>query len=868
MAKRVEQKREIVNPDQRVIRLRPYNFIHVLNNNTNVARVESGPKTFVRQDHEQIVQSPTAMINIPPRSYCVVGNPCVFQDGNPVMLENGQVKLRHGELEIRSADKWPNPFPLYPGEFLQTEVTTLTVVKPGTALKLLAVRDFVDEGEPRQAGDEWLSVGPGTYYPHIAAKVVETFVAQVIKPNQALRLKAERSFVDRNKIKRRAGEEWLVREQGSYLPDVFEKVIGMVKARVLTEKRALHLHALHTFTDVYGKVRRAGQEWLVTDKDSQIHIPDINEEVVGDVPITTLTKQQYCVVLNPVDKDGNPQWGNRELRRGERIFFLQPGEQLEKGTAQDVIILGEEEALLLRAKQTFVETVVEGKDTKEVRHNPGEEWMIYGPCDYVPPVEIDVENMERRQKIPLDENEGIYVRNKRTGKVYTVSGQTYMLQSHEELWNKTLPEDVENLLAASVDKSKKSGKSSASGKRVLYKMITYRVPHNAAVQIYDYKKKVSRVVFGPDLVMLEPDEQFSIISLSGGDPKKPNAITTLALPLGPDFMNDRVDVETSDHARLRLKLSYNWRFEVDRDSPKKSLIFSVRDFVGDTCKAIASRVRGAVAAQSFDDFHKNSAQIIKAAVFGMDKNGVDVGTKLLFNANLLAVTNVDIQSVEPVEQRTRDALQKSVQLAIEISTNSQEALASHEAMREEQIAEGKLLRQKIKDQAQAEFERKSLVELKAQTAAVETTGQAKAEAIARSEASLIKGAAAVKQARLKAEASAIRADAKLKQIVMRQKQELENKKAVDELEIARKQEEARIEAAKFKSIIDAIGSDTIEAIARAGPEMQAKLLEGLGLQGFLVTDGSSPINLFNTASGLINNATVHHAPQEHKSDFD
>jgi len=394
------------------------------------------------------------------------------------------------------------------------------------------------------------------------------------------------------------------------------------------------------------------------------------------------------------------------------------------------------------------------------------------------------------------------------------------------------------------------------------------VPHNAAVQIYDYKKKVSRAVFGPDLVMLEPDEQFSIISLSGGDPKKPNAITTLALPLGPDFMNDVVVVETSDHARLRLKLSYNWRFEVDRekDQKQKSLIFSVRDFVGDTCKAIASRVRGAVAAQSFDDFHKNSASIIRAAVFGVDKNG-EIGNKLLFNANMLAVTNVDIQSVEPVEQRTRDALQKSVQLAIEISTNSQEALASHDAMREEQIAEGRLQQQKIRDQSVAERDRKALVELKAQTTAVETTGQAKAEAIARSEAALIKGAAAVKQARLKAEASAIRAEAKLKQLVLRQKQELENKKAIDELEVGRKQEEARIEAAKFKSIIDAIGSDTIEAIARAGPEMQAKLLEGLGLQGFLVTDGSSPINLFNTASGLISNATAP-APHESKSDFD
>ena len=33
-------------------------------------------------------------------------------------------------------------------------------------------------------------------------------------------------------------------------------------------------------------------------------------------------------------------------------------------------------------------------------------------------------------------------------------------------------------------------------------------------------------------------------------------------------------------------------------------IFSVPDFVGDACKAIASRVRGAVAGVQFDDFHK------------------------------------------------------------------------------------------------------------------------------------------------------------------------------------------------------------------------------------------------------------------------
>jgi len=212
---------------------------------------------------------------------------------------------------------------------------------------------------------------------------------------------------------------------------------------------------------------------------------------------------------------------------------------------------------------------------------------------------------------------------------------------------------------------------------------------------------------------------------------------------------------------------------------------------------------------------------------------------------------VDIQSVEPVEQRTRDALQKSVQLAIEIATASQEALANHEAQREEQVAEGRMQRQKIEDQAAAERQRKSLVELKAKSAAVESTGQAKAEAIARSEAALIKGKAAVKQAELKAQAAKIRYEAKLAQLALKNAQEIEYRSRVDELEISKAEKEAKIEAEKFASIVSAIGADTIEAIARAGPEMQAKLLEGLGLQGFLVTDGTSPINLFNTANGLV-----------------
>jgi len=351
------------------------------------------------------------MINIPPRSYCVVANPYVpKEDGSPVLLEDGQVKLVHGETEVRLFTDWPNPFPLYPGETLKEPVTLLRVVSPNTALRISALRDFADGETKRSAGDEWQFVGPGTYIPRVECVVVETVVAQVIKPQQAMRMKALRACTDHSGVPRVAGEEWLVKEQGSFLPGVYEQVVGMVKARVLTEKRALHLRASHTFKDAYGRERKAGQDWLVTHNDSQAHICDVHEIVVGDVAITTLSKQQYCIVLNPVGGDGVPQWGKRELRRGELSFFLQPGEKLESGV-QTVEILGEEEALLLRANESFEEEV----DEKKVSRKPGEEWMCYGPRKYVPPAEVRI--LERRRRIPLDENEGIYVRDKSNGRV-------------------------------------------------------------------------------------------------------------------------------------------------------------------------------------------------------------------------------------------------------------------------------------------------------------------------------------------------------------------------------------------------------------------------------------------------------------------
>jgi len=700
-------------------------------------------------------------------------------------------------------------------------------VAPNTAIKLRAIRDYKEY----KAGDEWLFKGPGTYHPSVEVQVVEITKAIIIKPNQAVLLKARKES-DAEGHPRKAGEEWLIRIEGAYLPDVHEEVRETISAYVLTEKKALHLTAITTFTDVFKNLRKAGEQWLVTLADAETHIPDVYERVVGEVPITTLTSRQYCVVVDPVEEHGRNQLGKRELRKGEGSFFLRPGERLENGI-QNVHVLEDDEALLLSAREIFED----GKASRQ----PGERWMIRGPCDYIPNIYVDI--IEKRRSIPLDQNEGIYVRDIKTGQVRAVTAESYMLNQNEELWEKIVPSVVEELLLKDVSRDVKE--KARTSQREKTRVITYRTPHNSAVQIYDYKAKKSRVVYGPDLVMLGPDEQFTIQSLSGDVPKRPHVIKSLCLLLGPDFMTDVVVVETSDHARLSLKVSYNWHFEYDpHDERSSSAIFSVPDFVGDACKAIASRVRGIVAAHSFDNFHKGSAQIIREAVFGVDKEGKPLN-RFIFSANNLVITNIDIQSVEPVDSRTRDALQKSVQLAIEITTKSQEAEARHEAERREQQARGRLERQKIQDEAEAEKSRRSLLELQAASAAVESTGQATAEAKARAQAADIEGKAAVKQSELSSEAESIKSLSVLEQKKASQAAALAHQQALDDLEITKAKDLAEIEAEKFKSIVEAIGAETLATIAQAGPEMQAKLLSGLGLKSFLLSDANSPLNIFN-----------------------
>jgi len=289
-----------------IYRIPPQHYIHILDKNTNVTRVEIGPLNYICHDNEEVVFGPQPMLIIPPRNYCIIENPCrkkINKETNEVEIvfdKVGQVALHHGEQEVRLHQK---PFALYPGEILNGKVTPLKILMNGEALCLRCLQDFTDSDNiQRYAGQEWLFEGAGQYIPNVNVEEFGKIQAKIIRENQALRLVATQDTVDRNGNERKAGEEWLVTKPGAYLPGVFEQVVDIVNCITLTETVACHITATANFVDQFNNERKTGDVWLITYKDCETYIPSVNETKVCDVPITILNSREFCVICDPYNE--------------------------------------------------------------------------------------------------------------------------------------------------------------------------------------------------------------------------------------------------------------------------------------------------------------------------------------------------------------------------------------------------------------------------------------------------------------------------------------------------------------------------------------------------------------------------------------
>src|SRR4051812_31157266 len=110
-----------------VIRLKPLEYVHIVDSNTSVTRLLVGPTTYTVPQHETLVHKGGArpFIAVPPQHYVTIENPVVRnKDGELVKDRHGQTQTALGEKEIRFAQE---PFPLYPGE-IGSEVKPLTIL--------------------------------------------------------------------------------------------------------------------------------------------------------------------------------------------------------------------------------------------------------------------------------------------------------------------------------------------------------------------------------------------------------------------------------------------------------------------------------------------------------------------------------------------------------------------------------------------------------------------------------------------------------------------------------------------------------------------------------------------------------------------
>lgn len=222
-----------------------------------------------------------------------------------------------------------------------------------------------------------------------------------------------------------------------------------------------------------------------------------------------------------------------------------------------------------------------------------------------------------------------------------------------------------------------------------------------------------------------------------------------------------------------------------------------------------------------------------------------------FEKNNLLITGVDIKSVGPTDEKTINLLRKSVQMAIEITTNSQEAAARHEANKLEQEARGKLEHQKIIDEAEVEKSKQKLLQMQIAAAALESTGEAKAVALGKAETDRIQSQSMVAKSKAEVDERRIVMESEIEQRKKKHELEMAHLAAKSALELKQKRALAQLEANRFSRMVQSIGRENLSLMARAGSKHDIQMLQALGIRSTLITDGSTPINLLTTADGLI-----------------
>lgn len=159
-----------------------------------------------------------------------------------------------------------------------------------------------------------------------------------------------------------------------------------------------------------------------------------------------------------------------------------------------------------------------------------------------------------------------------------------------------------------------------------------------------------RVVQGPQTILLAYDEDLEVMELSTGKPKTTdNILRTVYLRTTDNKVADVIAVETKDHVRVDIKLSYRVNFEGD---PAKW--FAVANYVKLLCDHGRSMLKGALRLATIGEFYADPTGRIRDILLG--KKDGDKRLGMAFPENGMRTIDVDVLGITITDKRVDELL--------------------------------------------------------------------------------------------------------------------------------------------------------------------------------------------------------------------
>lgn len=407
-----------------------------------------------------------------------------------------------------------------------------------------------------------------------------------------------------------------------------------------------------------GDAAAIGTERIIKGSEVSFYLPQTGLEVMPDANgsyvrnAVTLLDGQYCVLRGPRSQ--------RRFVRGPGVVFPEAWEEFVTTGHSRVFsahALRRDTGLHVRVVKRF--EAAEGDQVPAGQYQAGQELFLSGREGFFFPTEA-LEVLGEVSAIPLAEKEALYVRERGTGQIRTVMGPAAFLPdpTKEELVERGLdPETVKRWGLSRWD----PGRAPA---------IT--IPPSYAVLVTAKTRR--EVVKGPQVRILDWDEELGLLSLSTGTPKTDaTPLSTCFLLVDGNKVSDRLEVRTADHVQLEVRLSYRVSF-TSASGTDDARWFNVSNYIALLCDHLGSLVRAAVRATPVERFHAQSTEILRGAVLGPRTQDKRAGRA--FEENGMFVYDVEVLEVQILDDDV-DALLTDAQR----SAISSEVLRKKEELR-------------------------------------------------------------------------------------------------------------------------------------------------------------------------------------------